>query len=123
MQTKSKVKNGWVCCGKCGHKLGRLVGDKLPTGLEIKCSSCKEINIVEVEKERLYKAIDLQGAGFADNRQLTVEGWREQALMWCDMDEDDETYDYIELLRQDKVLEFIAGRWDLEFTEVKEDGR
>lgn len=51
MQRKSIIKNGWLCCGKCGHKLGKLVGDKLPTGLEIKCSSCKEINVVGEEKK------------------------------------------------------------------------
>ena len=48
---KAKVKDGWVVCGKCGHKLGRLIGEKSPKGLEIKCSSCKEINIVDKCKE------------------------------------------------------------------------
>lgn len=52
MQRKSVLKDGWVCCGKCGHKLGRVVGDKPPTGVEIKCSSCKEINVVEEETKK-----------------------------------------------------------------------
>jgi len=41
------IKNEWVVCGKCGHKLGRLVGNKIPTGLEIKCHSCKELNLIK----------------------------------------------------------------------------
>lgn len=38
----------WIKCGKCGHKLGRVIGagycDPAPI-VEIKCHSCKEINI------------------------------------------------------------------------------
>lgn len=41
------IKDGWVCCAKCGHKLGRVTGKTLPTGIEIKCSSCKQLNVVK----------------------------------------------------------------------------
>lgn len=41
------VKDGWVTCGKCGHKLGRITGKTLPAGIEIKCHSCKELNVVK----------------------------------------------------------------------------
>lgn len=44
---KALIKDGWVVCSKCGHKLGRVVGKTTPTGLEIKCHSCKEINLVD----------------------------------------------------------------------------
>jgi hypothetical protein len=68
--------------------------------------------------EKLYEAKDLQGCGFGEDRQFTVEGWREQAKIWCDMDDNDDTYEYLELLKPEKVLDFIADYWDLEFTEV-----
>lgn len=35
-------KTKWLRCGKCNHKMGRLMGGV--SGLEIKCHSCKEIN-------------------------------------------------------------------------------
>lgn len=68
--------------------------------------------------EKLYEAKDRQGGGFGEDRQLTVEQWREQAIDWCDPN-DDETAEYLQLLRADKVLEFISFNWDLEFSEVK----
>lgn len=45
----------WVVCANCGHKLGRAVGDKPPTGIEIKCHSCKAINLVNRPKKRAVK--------------------------------------------------------------------
>lgn len=74
----------------------------------------------QTNNEKLYEAKDLQGGTFGTERQLTVEGWRAQALEWCDMDEDDETAEYIELLKPEKILLFIAMHWDLEFSEVQE---
>jgi phage FluMu protein Com len=53
----AKEGNNWIRCGKCGHKLGRIIGagycDPAPI-LEIKCHSCKEINQWWY-KEWLYK--------------------------------------------------------------------
>lgn len=47
--------DGWIICGKCGHKLGRVIGDKssiTPNStlgsraiIELKCQSCKALNI------------------------------------------------------------------------------
>lgn len=47
--------DGWILCAKCGHKLGRVIGDKssiTPNSslgsqaiIEIKCHSCKALNI------------------------------------------------------------------------------
>ena len=45
----AKINGEWVVCGKCGHKLGRVVGSQSPNGIEIKCHSCKTINIVNKE--------------------------------------------------------------------------
>ena len=44
---RAKIKDGWVVCGQCGHKLGRITGKTLPTGIEIKCSSCKQLNVLK----------------------------------------------------------------------------
>lgn len=49
------LKDGWCVCVKCGHKLGRVVGDKPPIGLEIKCHSCKAINLVNKPKKQAVK--------------------------------------------------------------------
>lgn len=42
--------NNWCRCGKCGHKLGRLVGKwqdaRYMPAVEIKCHSCKSINYI-----------------------------------------------------------------------------
>lgn len=46
---------GWVVCENCGHKLGRAVGDKPPTGIEIKCHSCKTINLVDKPRKKPVK--------------------------------------------------------------------
>ena len=45
----------WIVCASCWHKLGRAVGDKPPTGIEIKCHSCKAINLVNKPKKRAVK--------------------------------------------------------------------
>ena len=49
---KAVIKDGWVVCSNCGHKLGRVVGKK-PTGIEIKCHSCKQLNVVSSIKDRV----------------------------------------------------------------------
>lgn len=55
-EIKNAVLDGeWVVCANCGHKLGRAVGDKPPTGIEIKCHSCKAINLVNRPKKRAVK--------------------------------------------------------------------
>ena len=47
--------DGWIICGKCGHKLARVTGDLssiTPNSpplsraiIELKCQSCKALNI------------------------------------------------------------------------------
>ena len=43
----------WACCEHCGHKLLKVIG-RIPTDeqFEIKCSSCKQINIIQVANEK-----------------------------------------------------------------------
>lgn len=51
--------DGWIICGKCGHKLARVIGDKssiTPNStlgsraiIELKCQSCKALNIYRGE--------------------------------------------------------------------------
>lgn len=40
-------KNGGGRCGKCRRLLFKSVGGVRPVGVEIKCHSCKEINVSE----------------------------------------------------------------------------
>lgn len=47
MQKARIDETNWIRCGKCNHKLGRLVGEGMcdPSPIvEIKCHSCKELN-------------------------------------------------------------------------------
>ena len=47
--TRTNIDGGWIRCGKCGHKLGKIVGSGAGNpalALEIKCHSCKEINLI-----------------------------------------------------------------------------
>lgn len=58
---RAKIKDGWCVCAKCGHKLGRLTGEELPKGLEIKCSSCRAINLVDkLDKRRRETFVDIK---------------------------------------------------------------
>lgn len=41
----------WIRCPKCGHKLMKVLGTTSNTLIEIKCSSCKAIVKVKIEKE------------------------------------------------------------------------
>lgn len=40
----------WVRCPKCGHKLFRAEVSKMGTKLEIKCSSCKTVTVIDMSK-------------------------------------------------------------------------
>ena len=56
LETKNAMLDGeWIVCANCNHKLGRKVGEKSPTGIEIKCHSCKTINLVNRPRKRPVK--------------------------------------------------------------------
>jgi len=50
---KIKNKDEWVRCKSCGHKLMKVVDicDTCGGKLEIKCHSCKAINLIDFGKE------------------------------------------------------------------------
>lgn len=39
-----KIEDGWIICGKCGHKLAKSLGGDGTEQIEFKCSTCKEVN-------------------------------------------------------------------------------
>lgn len=69
--------------------------------------------------DKMYKVIaDLQGGTFGMYRIQSIEDWREQAIEWADMDENDDLIDVLYCLKPEKVIEYIAEIWQLEFKEV-----
>lgn len=69
-----------------------------------------------------YKVInDLQGGTFGFDRIYTIEEWREQAIEWADMDENDDLIDYLYCLKPEKVIDCIAEIWQLEFEGVNNE--
>jgi phage FluMu protein Com len=45
-------KHNWVRCVTCGHKLGKIVKyEEKGCLIEIKCHSCKTINLCYISKE------------------------------------------------------------------------
>ena len=52
MNIISRFDRTWIRCGHCGHKLGRMIycTNNVPVVIEIKCSSCKQINTVPVKQ-------------------------------------------------------------------------
>ena len=63
--TKARIdRESWARCGKCGHKLFKVdsLGD---SRLEIKCHSCKSINVFDgknTEKENGFRWLDTEKA-------------------------------------------------------------
>lgn len=62
MRSKSIItEDGWILCGKCGHKLAKVVCDKQShitpqsasngENIEFKCQSCKTINVYGGQKK------------------------------------------------------------------------
>ena len=45
MARMSVENDGWVRCGECGHKLFKITGRTTRGEIEIKCHSCKQLNI------------------------------------------------------------------------------
>lgn len=78
---------------------------------------CEHYNV----KQKKYKVSrDLQGGSFGMERELTVEQWREQAMEWAYMDDNEELEKEVEELPHEEVIGFISEIWELEFEEVIE---
>lgn len=76
------------------------------------------------EAEARYRVVaDLQGGEFGMGRDYTVEQWRNQAMEWADMDEDDGLAETLADLPRDEVLDFISNMWALKFRKVRKDKR
>lgn len=80
-------------------------------------------NIVKDGKSRYRVSEDLQGGEFGMYRDYTVEQWREQAIEWATMDDNDGLVEALCRLNQDEVMNFIAELWALKFRKVGKDKR
>lgn len=50
LTNKARIdENNWMRCGKCSHKLMKVIGGGSFPKIEIKCHSCKTINVWEVQ--------------------------------------------------------------------------
>ena len=54
---------------------------------------------------------DRQGGEFAVGGVRTIEGWRQRAMSWADSDENEEMYNYLENLQDNKVIGTIDDYW------------
>lgn len=43
----NKIK--WIRCKNCGHKLMKVLDNTNKTTIEIKCSSCKAITVIDIK--------------------------------------------------------------------------
>lgn len=43
-------KDNWIRCSNCGHKLGKIINEGSGCLIEIKCHSCKAINLCNISK-------------------------------------------------------------------------
>lgn len=101
----------------------------LYTGIGKFCKTLKEAREYKQTIERLEKdgnvryrvTEDLQGGDFGMYRDYTVEQWREQAIEWATMDDNDELVEALCRLNQDEVINFIAELWALKFRKVRND--
>ena len=79
MTTAIKLQDGWIICGKCGHKLARSIGSIGEHGAEIiqfKCSTCKELNVYQCSDTKAPNLIE-----YMDNSEppelITNRRWLE----------------------------------------------
>ena len=104
------------CFGACEIPLSQECD-----GFDLSCSGYKS-----AEQIKRYRVIeDLQGDEFGMYRDFTVEQWREQAIEWATMDDNDDVVDRLNKLPSEQVLDYIADFWQIVFAEVDdtEDGR
>ena len=70
--------------------------------------------------KKLYEVVeDLQGGEFGMGRQYTIEEWKQQALEWAWQDDAEELIEFLENMKEAKIIEFIEWVWDLKIEEVK----
>ena len=64
---------------------------------------------------------DLQSGEFGMYRDYTVEQWRNQAIEWATMDDNDGLVETLCRLEQHEVMTYIAELWGLKFRKVRKD--
>lgn len=73
-----------------------------------------------MDKKYIVKT-DRQGGTFGQYRIYTIEQWRKQAIIWAEIDDNDELLQTLKTLPKEKVIDFIDDFWDLEFQEISEE--
>ena len=69
----------------------------------------------------LYVCIkDYQSGSFGMYRAYTIEEWREQALEWCDSDDNEELYNTLKTLPSKYVIDYINDIWQIEIVKINE---
>ena len=63
---------------------------------------------------------DYQGGNFGIGRVHTVEQWRNIAITWAETDDNNEYADYLEVLREDRVIDEIKEMWQLEIVPIND---
>lgn len=79
-----------------------------------------------MEQIKRYRVVkDLQGDEFGMYRDYTIEQWRQQAIDWAEMDENDDVVERLKKMPEEQILPYIADFWTVEFAEVdeNEDGK
>lgn len=62
-----------------------------------------------------YVAEDYQHTDFGMQRNYTIQEWREQALEWADMDENDGLIETLNTIKDEDLLDFISEIWQIRF--------
>lgn len=71
-----------------------------------------------MKKEKLYACVeDLQGCDWFVGDIETIEGWREKAIEWADMDENEDLIKELQKCPKKNVIAFISNIWELKFEE------
>lgn len=67
---------------------------------------------------------DYQGGSWYVGVVETIKGWKEIALDWCDTDDNEELYDYINKQKENKdLLDFISDVWSIEIVEFDKNNK
>lgn len=68
-----------------------------------------------MNKETYFVSEDYQQTEFGMQRNYTLQEWREQAIEWADIDENDDLIAVLETIKDEKLLDFIAEIWQIRF--------
>ena len=67
---------------------------------------------------------DFQGGSWYVGVVKTIKEWKEIALNWCETDDNDELFDYINKLEENTdLLDFISEIWSIEIVEFDKNNK